>query len=264
MVHIYLVVVLAPLVDGALRGIVRADDVRGNSTSDAIRRTAMRHMKGATNMTIKQFPVDPYNQWVDAQIPLIPQTPYSALMMGLVQPPLAGSILEFGVYSGTSINVIAKARPTAPVFGFDSFEGLPDDWIAGFPKGYFATDGWLPPVPANVQLVKGWFDETLPPFVAAHPEPVSLLHVDCDMYSSTKTVFDSLAANIVPGTVIVFDELVNYPGYRDHELKAFYEFTGGGTTRKFQWLAAPCPISNSGNVNSCAGMGCCSVAVKML
>ena len=111
-----------------------------------------------------------------------------------------------------------------PIYGFDSFEGLPDAWIPGFPKGYFNMDGKLPPVAPNVVLVKGWFDETLPPFVQQHPEPVSYLHIDCDMYESTKTVFQNLAPRIVPGTVIVFDELVNYPGYQDHELKAFYEF----------------------------------------
>jgi hypothetical protein len=70
----------------------------------------------------------------------------------------------------------------------------------------------LPHVSSNVTLIKGWFDQTLPPFLEKHPAPVSFLHVDCDLYSSTKTIFDSLRTRFRPGTVIVFDEYFNYPG----------------------------------------------------
>ena len=47
---------------------------------------------------------------------------------------------------------------------------------------------------------------------------------DCDLYSSTKTVFDNIYDRIVPNTVIQFDEYYNYPGWRNHEFKAFQEF----------------------------------------
>ena len=97
-----------------------------------------------------------------------------------------------------------------------------EDWRSGFAKGAFAGD--LPVVPNNVKLIKGWFDETLPSFVSSNLDPVSLLHVDCDLYSSTKTIFELLAKRIVPGTVIVFDEYWNYPGWKVHEHKAFAEF----------------------------------------
>jgi hypothetical protein len=75
----------------------------------------------------------------------------------------------------------------------------------------------------NVTLHKGWFDQTLPDFVANHPGPIAFLHVDCDLYSSTKTIFQFLGDRIVPGTVILFDEYFNYPGWRDHEHRAFTE-----------------------------------------
>jgi hypothetical protein len=132
-----------------------------------------------------------------------------------------GLVLEFGVASGRTINHIAKSR-SGPVFGFDSFEGLPEDWRSGYERGAFAGD--LPPVQSNVTLVKGWFNETLPPFLSANKGDVSLLHVDCDLYSSTKCVFDLLAERIRSGTVIVFDEFWNYPAWREHEIKAFDEF----------------------------------------
>jgi hypothetical protein len=53
---------------------------------------------------------------------------------------------------------------------------------------------------------------------------VSFLHIDCDLYSSTACIFRLLAPRIVPGTVIVFDEFLNYPGWRLHEFKAWEEF----------------------------------------
>ena len=132
-----------------------------------------------------------------------------------------GLFLEFGVASGRTISHIAKTR-SQPVYGFDSFEGLPEDWRSGFNKGAFA--GNLPPVPSNVTLIKGWFNETLPSFLASTKGDVALLHVDCDLYSSTKCIFDLLAGRIKSGSVIIFDEFWNYPGWREHEVKAFDEF----------------------------------------
>lgn len=131
-------------------------------------------------------------------------------------------ICEFGVYSGTTINHIA-AHTTHNVYGFDSFEGLPERWRDGFGKGSFEVRR-LPKVRKNVRLIKGWFNETLPNFVQQHAGPVSFLHIDCDLYSSTKTVFEVLGDRILPGCVIVFDEYFNYPGWELGEYKAFQEF----------------------------------------
>jgi hypothetical protein len=139
--------------------------------------------------------------------------------LGLVQRQ--GLFLEFGVATGHTISQIARHNQATQIFGFDSFEGLPDSWRTGFPAGAFS--GPVPPVPPNVSLIKGWFCETLPRFVIEHSEPVAFLHVDCDLYSSTKCIFDTLKSQIGPGCVIVFDEYFNYPGWEDHEHKAFRE-----------------------------------------
>lgn len=133
-----------------------------------------------------------------------------------------GLVVEFGVFSGKSINRIAHHK-TGPVYGFDSFEGLPEDWRDGYPKGAF-TRSDLPAVAPNVELIVGWFDRTLPTFLDNHPGPASLIHVDCDLYSSTQTVLTQLRPRIVPGTIILFDEYFNYPGWEMHEFKAFREF----------------------------------------
>jgi len=133
--------------------------------------------------------------------------------------------LEFGVASGRTINYISSFT-TDKVYGFDSFEGLPEKWRDGFEKGAFNMDGNMPQVNANVELIKGWFDATLPAFIKSQNKKVSFLHLDADLYSSTKFILNLLKDYIDEECIVVFDELVNYPGFdlETGELKAFYEF----------------------------------------
>jgi hypothetical protein len=146
------------------------------------------------------------------------------LKFAVSQMTVEGLILEFGVFSGNTINLIADQLPDKKIFGFDSFKGLPETWTPGTQAGHFARET-LPAVRKNVDLVVGWFDRTLPTFLDAHPERVALLHIDCDLYSSTQTVLIQLSDRIVPGTIIVFDEYFNYvAGWRRHEFQAFQEF----------------------------------------
>jgi hypothetical protein len=144
--------------------------------------------------------------------------------------------LEFGVASGHTINYISKFTNDI-VFGFDSFEGLPEKWRDGFDKGAFNRNGNLPNVNSNVTLVKGWFDNTLPNFIKSQNKKISFIHIDCDLYSSTKFILNTVKEYINPGCVIVFDELVNYPGFDGDtgELKAFYEFITENNV-KYEWI----------------------------
>lgn len=142
-----------------------------------------------------------------------------------------GLFVELGVCTGTTINFIAALNPHDKIYGFDSFEGLPEDWVRGnrtIPRGSlgFKDSSILPPVLHNVELIKGWFEDTLPKFAqtTAANKSIALLHIDCDLYSSTACAFRHLEKLIQPGTIIVFDEFYNYPGYENHEFKAFNEF----------------------------------------
>lgn len=140
-----------------------------------------------------------------------------------VDPNLADGLwAEFGVFSGRTINHVA-AQTDRTVHGFDSFEGLPEDWLPGFPKGTFKMEK-LPEVRSNVELHKGWFEDSVPEWAAAHEGPMAFIHFDADLYSSTKTVLDVLADRIVPGTILQFDEFFNYPGWKHGEYRAFMEF----------------------------------------
>jgi tetratricopeptide (TPR) repeat protein len=132
-----------------------------------------------------------------------------------------GLVLEFGVRWGRSIRQIA-ALVDGPVHGFDSFQGLPEDWHDE-PAGSYSTQGALPAVPPQVQLHAGWFEHTLPAFLQAQPGPVRLVNIDCDLYRSTLTVLDGLAPRLLPGSVLVFDEFIGNAHWREDEFKAFHE-----------------------------------------
>jgi hypothetical protein len=144
-----------------------------------------------------------------------------------------GLVMEFGVATGRSVNHLAGLLPGQTIFGFDSFHGLPETWRTGYEAGTFAQA--IPEVLPNVELVHGWFEQTLDSFVASHPGPVALLHVDCDLYSSTVTILRGLAERIVPGSIIVFDEYFNYPGWRQGEFRAFQEFIAA-TGKRYTYL----------------------------
>lgn len=146
------------------------------------------------------------------------------LRHGLREAKIDGSVLEFGVRTGSSIRLIAS-HVDGPVDGFDSFEGLPEAWGNRAP-GAYTTAGKLPTVPANVRLHVGWFEDTLPGYCAEDTRPVRFMNIDCDIYSSTATIFRHLAKRIVPGTVIVFDEYLMNKTWREDEYKAFQEAVG--------------------------------------
>jgi hypothetical protein len=137
-----------------------------------------------------------------------------------------GFVLEFGVYNGGSANFLARSLPRSTIVGFDSFSGFPDDGRPDWDQDLSVPT--LPKVRKNVQLEIGFFEDTLPQFIARHGktlrENVALIHIDCDIYSSTVTVFHELREILKPGTVIVFDEIVNYPEFAFNEALALFEF----------------------------------------
>ncbi|OAN55741.1 class I SAM-dependent methyltransferase [Magnetospirillum moscoviense] len=146
----------------------------------------------------------------------------SLLRHGLASATRPGLVLEFGVRRGTSITHLAHAAGQM-VHGFDSFEGLPEDWGSEQAK-VLTTDAQLPAVPDNVVLHAGWFENTLPAFLATHPDPVRLVNIDSDIYSSARFVLFALAERIGPGTIVVFDEMIGNRTWADDEYRAFGEF----------------------------------------
>lgn len=137
---------------------------------------------------------------------------YALLRHTLTLKP-QGIALEFGVGGGQSTRIIAEHMP---VIGFDSWLGLPETWRPEFPAGAFA---YMPPEIENVELIDGWFEDTVPG--CTFPS-VGLVHIDCDLYSSTKTALDYIP--LAAGCVVVFDEWHGYDGCEDHEQRAWREY----------------------------------------
>lgn len=146
------------------------------------------------------------------------------LKHALAHAPASGALVECGVYQGRTVTLLGQWAAGRMIHGFDSFQGLPQAWSALEPAGSYSTGGRLPSVPDNVELVPGWFADTLPEFAAAQQAPVALVHVDCDLYQSTCEVLSALGPLLGPGSILVFDEYTGYPGWRAHEFRAWQDY----------------------------------------
>lgn len=151
---------------------------------------------------------------------------------------IEGDVVEMGVYSGYTINILSELFPDDNVYGFDSFEGLPEPWKVSDYKTigteHFDRRGSLPNVNSNVTLIKGFFSDTLP----VHSDKIGqikYLHIDSDLYSSAVETFEAFNSKIVKGTVIVFDEFCKferplgfdpawYDNWKEGEYKACVEW----------------------------------------
>lgn len=133
--------------------------------------------------------------------------------------------MEFGVYEGRATRYWSKLlrNPNTKLHGFDSFEGLPEDWHEVkkvMARGHFSTNGAIPVIDdPRVRFFKGWFEKSLADYQVPEHQ-VLVLNFDADLYSSTKTVFDRIAPYIVPGAYLYFDEF----NCTQDELRAFREF----------------------------------------
>lgn len=145
-----------------------------------------------------------------------------------------GIIIEFGVNKGKSINDIATLLPDRMIFGFDTFTGLPEDWVI-LPKGAFDLGGKMPEVAKNVKLIKGLIQDTLPSFTKDNYDKIAFIHIDTDLYSAAKAIFEGLEDRI-KDTFILFDEYWNFPNWQQEEYKAFMEFISE-TGKKFEYVA---------------------------
>jgi hypothetical protein len=142
-----------------------------------------------------------------------------------------GHWCEFGVREGRSLKWLINQYPSQVIHAFDSWKGLPEDWDHG--TGKVSDMSCDPPaVPDHIQLHKGWFKDTLPQWKQNNKGPIAFLHMDADIYSSTKEVLTALNDQIVAGTVITFDEFCNFrlsgkmSKWQNHEFLALVEWLG--------------------------------------
>lgn len=147
---------------------------------------------------------------------------YRHLANGLEYRPI--TYLEFGVWKGASIDAwrALNSHPDSTFTGFDTFEGLPEDWDVNHPKGTFSTDGNVPEIDdPRVSFHKGLFQKTLKPFLRTNsPQHRLIVNVDCDIYSATLFVLGTLDKYFEPGTIIIFDDFYSM----SDEFKAFFDY----------------------------------------
>jgi hypothetical protein len=135
----------------------------------------------------------------------------------------SGIYLEFGVHKGDSINFFSKLIGNRIIYGFDSFEGLKEDWKGTqATKGTFDLKGKIPKLNNNVTPIKGWIQDTLPKFIEKS-EKINFVHMDVDTYETTKFILKKIKPLLNNGTIILFDELYNNIGWEENEYKALIE-----------------------------------------
>lgn len=123
---------------------------------------------------------------------------------------VAMDFLEFGVFQGASLRTWSTLNHNLETryWGFDSFEGLPEDWHDGKEKGTFSTSGKEPTIDdPRVRFVVGWFQDTLPSFLASYaPRNRLVVHNDSDLYSSTLYCLTIMDSVLRAGTIVIFDD----------------------------------------------------------
>ncbi|HSZ33872.1 MAG TPA: class I SAM-dependent methyltransferase [Puia sp.] len=133
--------------------------------------------------------------------------------------------MEFGVASGSSFFWWMKknTNPESAFRGFDTFEGLPEDW-GGFKKGAMAFDQ-KEVNDERAEFIRGIFQTSLHPFIESNKDLLQkkskIIHLDADLFSSTIFVLSQLYPYLKKGDIIFFDEF----NVANHEFLAFKIFT---------------------------------------
>ena len=147
--------------------------------------------------------------------------------------------LEFGVYQGDAIKYWTdlNRHPDSRFYGFDTFEGLPEDWrffACIIPRGTWDTGGKPPEMQdTRVTFIKGVFQQTLPVFLKTYvPRNRLVINCDADLYTSTLYLLSTLNHLLSPGQIVIFDEFSTV-----YEFKAFRDFSGA-FHRKYRLLAS--------------------------
>ena len=107
-------------------------------------------------------------------------------------------------------------------YGFDTFEGLPEDWHDE-KAGTYSSDGNVPKIKGG-EFIVGKFEDTLPDFFAKTRPIASIINLDADLYSSTICALNFAKSVIDQHTILIFDEFIMNKYWEQDEYKALEEF----------------------------------------
>ena len=110
------------------------------------------------------------------------------------------------------------------LYCFDNFEGLREDWVGSeSPQGQYTNNKEIPKLNSNIEPIVGWVEDTLDDFLNRHSPKINFVHLDMDTYSPTKFTLEKIKPYLVKNSIIIFDELYNYYGWKQGEFKALKE-----------------------------------------
>ena len=77
-----------------------------------------------------------------------------------------------------------------------------------------------------MKIHKGWFNESLPPFIQEYLEnknKIAYIHVDCNLYKSTYESLSYLYPYLQIGTILLFDDWLFSDDWEENESKAWID-----------------------------------------
>lgn len=148
---------------------------------------------------------------------------------------IPGVIVECGVFKGASLSRLAMFRhlfetaDARQIVAFDTFDRFPDTEYEAdrAPREAFVTAGGAHSISVdqmrsvleqkdcggNIELVAGDIRETVPAYVAAHPElKIALLNLDTDVYEPARVILDHLYPRLSRGGIVILDDYAVFPG----------------------------------------------------
>lgn len=155
---------------------------------------------------------------------------------------ISGVYAEFGSFGGNtfrmSLNTLGlygKPNKIDHFYSFDSFKGMPEPegidkqkiWRVGMSS--ISEENFLKMMKKDkkrISTIKGFFEQSLKVFKFPYNTKIALAYVDCDYYSSTKTVLEFLTSYLSHGMILAFDDWDCY--FADNkrgQRKAFYEWS---------------------------------------
>ena len=147
-----------------------------------------------------------------------------------------GDYAEFGCFTGSSLKHSAGCyekffldNNIAKIYGFDSFEGFPEEVHKTFKSENFIASydeiKKLEKKNKNIKIVKGFFEKSLEDEqIKADIKRISFAFIDCDLALSSKSVFKFISSRLTNGAFIMIDDYFNIDKNNNSILNEFNKY----------------------------------------
>ena len=134
--------------------------------------------------------------------------------------------IELGVFTGHTLSLINQNTENIMVYGFDTFSGLPEDWVESngnilYNKNAFATS--LPENTGKNTFIVGKVEDTLADFLKEKKQKIKFIHLDLDLYSASKYALNTIFDYLEDEAIIVIDDVYGLPSWEEYSIKSLSE-----------------------------------------